>query len=564
VPYTYAPGHRLATVGGAPITFHPDGHRASDPGRSYDVDALGRLAAVRGPGGAVLLDCRYDPLGRPAVITEPGRTRRLRYLGDAVAQEDRGGVAFRQWTEHPTLGVPLLVHRQGRSLSRLHGGTLELLALVDHTGTPVARYRYDAFGQPTVRDGAGTGAPPATAPVEEPLFGAMWQLGAAGLYATPVRAMDPRTGQFLARDPVPFLDGPSPYSYACQAPLDVIDPRGDLAFLAVLAVVAVGALIGGGVSAARQGIGIATGERREPFSWGEVGWGAVTGGVLAPIVVVAPEVAVPVLTGFGLSSAVDEAAQSHWATAGFDAVLAVAPFKSAKFRGQLFSRGSLLMVPRYGISSLGNFGSRFAIFNLPPGFRPPGVKVVQIDFQGVKAWQKTVDVALPGLRQWAELTIRAQVKALRKLEAGGVPSAKILQDYQPGGALIIEDAGVQASQALKANPGLRGQYNTYYKDAVTALGWPRAGRIPGIRVLLHDLKEHNIGWTPERGFVAFDPALDPVTVTVGVVGGLALAGGGLAALYPYAAEAAEPPYSSPIPGDGFGPSPASDISTAKP
>jgi hypothetical protein len=53
------------------------------------------------------------------------------------------------------------------------------------------------------------------------------------------------------------------------------------------------------------------------------------------LVVFAPGVAIP-LAGLGLASVANEARPGPWATAGFDAVLAAAPFKSATLRGAAF------------------------------------------------------------------------------------------------------------------------------------------------------------------------------------------------------------------------------------
>ena len=560
IALAYGRGHRLAAIGGAPVTFHADGHRRADPGRSYDIDALGRLVRVRGPGGTLLAGCGYDPLGRLATVEEDGATRRLRYFADRPVQEDRGGAAFRQWTEHPTLAVPLLAHRAGALQSCLLGATVERLAVLDHTGVPVARYRYEPFGAPQAFDGAGTGPLPAGAAVEEPMFGAMPYLGAAGLYWTPFRAMDPGTGLFLARDPRPFLDSPSPYVYAAHDPLDLIDPDGDLAFLVVLAVVAIGgALLGGGVSAARQGIGIWTGERTEPFSWGEVLKGSLFGAVLAPAIVVAPELVLP-LAAAGVGSAINEARQGNWATAGFDAVLAVAPFKFSSVRSSVFGQGSLVGGLR-GLGPVEGWSGRLARFEVPAGVRPPGVEVRRIEYEGVPAWEKTVYTRIPGLRQWAELSIRSQVRGLKKLQDGEVPAARVLQEYERGGALVVEDVGPQASEALRADPALRAAYNAYFREAARALGWQHLGRIPGLRQFLHDLRPDNIGYTSEGSFRAFDPSLDPVTQTLAI-------GGAVAAIVVPTAAQAEPerrPEPPRRPGAEGRPAPAGgDASAGKP
>lgn len=164
--------------------------------------------------------------------------------------------------------------------------------------------------------------------------------------------------------------------------------------------------------------------------------------------------------------------------------------------------------------------SRFQWWN--PGSRPPGVEVTRTTYEGIPAWQKTVSTRVPGLRWWAELTIRKQQEALQSLQESNVPAARVLQPYERGGALIIEDAGELASLTLRNNPSLRAEYNQYFAEAARGLGWPRIGRIPLLNRLFHDLKPDNIGYTRGIGFRAFDPAVDPVTVGVGTAGGLGI------------------------------------------
>jgi len=163
------------------------------------------------------------------------------------------------------------------------------------------------------------------------------------------------------------------------------------------------------------------------------------------------------------------------------------------------------------ISSFGEMGE----FIFPEGSRPPGVKVEKVDFNGQPAWQKSISTRKPGMRWWAELTIRRQSAGLKKLAENGVDPAKVLQDYEPGGALIVEHAGEMANTDLRLDPSLRLEYNLYFQQATRGLGWPRLGRVPIINQLVHDLKPANVGFSEGRGFVAFDPAVDPVTIGVG-------------------------------------------------
>ncbi len=87
-----------------------------------------------------------------------------------------------------------------------------------------------------------------------------------------------------------------------------------------LKVVGGAALTGGGLSAARQGVQLWEGTRRD-FSFSEVGQGAAFGGGLALF----PELA-PVALGMGVESSADEFSQGHFKTGAFDAATVLLPF----------------------------------------------------------------------------------------------------------------------------------------------------------------------------------------------------------------------------------------------
>jgi hypothetical protein len=106
-----------------------------------------------------------------------------------------------------------------------------------------------------------------------------------------------------------------------------------------------GAIIGAGLASARQGAQVVDGDKKaEEFSFEEVAFGAVAGGVLTPVLVpvlaVAPELGVAMAAAQG-ANGVNEMAQGHVATGLLDVGTAVAPFGSKGVRDASFGKGTL-------------------------------------------------------------------------------------------------------------------------------------------------------------------------------------------------------------------------------
>ncbi|WP_413452545.1 RHS repeat-associated core domain-containing protein [Georgenia phoenicis] len=345
VGYTHQPGHRVATAGGETITHHPDGARASDAAHGYTVDVFGRVTEVTA-GGAAVVTFTYDALGRPAGMTAGGTTTLFHYFGEELLLETRGGSASRQYSTDPRGGAPLAVHLPGRTLLPVSDLSASCRAYCDVAGEVLEAYTYEPFGAPATF--APDGTPRASSAIGlEPVFAGLRWVSEAGLYLSRARLYDPRHGLFLSPDPLGQADSPNPYAYARQDPADYVDPEGRLAFLAVLGIVAVGALVGGGLNATRQAIAISEGAQ-ESFSWSELGLNTLLGGVLAPVAVFAPEIAIP-LAAMGVASGADEISRGNYATGIFD----------------------------IGTSALGVFGAvRSPSFGAPASVRVTNAKVV--------------------------------------------------------------------------------------------------------------------------------------------------------------------------------------------
>ena len=137
--------------------------------------------------------------------------------------------------------------------------------LADVSGTTVATYTYDAYGN--LKSSTGS--------VSNPLrYAGQYTDSESGLQYLRARYYDPSTQQFLTVDPLVDATG-QPYAYAAGTPVNSVDPTGQIAW--ELAFAAAGALVGGGLDAFKQY------EQNcgsfNNFNWGEFVGAAASGAV---------------------------------------------------------------------------------------------------------------------------------------------------------------------------------------------------------------------------------------------------------------------------------------------
>lgn len=340
--YTYLTGHRVQNDGACNYLYAPDGVLRTDGQFSYDADALGRVVAIKS-GASVVCTIVYDALGRPSIVAEAGKPQRtFNYLGAYVEQENENGDAVRQKTLHPATGIPIAYHTNGATFYTLFDGRFNLVGLANTNGDLLESYRYQPFGLPHVFDAAGASIPASQFDIE-PVFGGQIYLSSSGLYLAKRRLMNPTHGMFLSPDPKGYANSASLYVYAAQNPIDLVDPDGEFAFLAILAIMAFGTLVSGGFNAARQGIQMAEDPRRRKagFSWGELGMSMGFGAVAAPVLVVAPELAAP-LAAYGVYGGIEQWREGNGWTGTFDIVTSLAPFWFKGVHNASFGRGSAI------------------------------------------------------------------------------------------------------------------------------------------------------------------------------------------------------------------------------
>jgi RHS repeat-associated protein len=224
--YAASPDHRVIAIGGTPVTYTTDGVRTLDGRYRYELDALGRVTRLRDrSSGVLLVQLEYDALGRAAAGTIDGQPFEQWYDTATPVHELVGAAgAARQRSQHPLWPLPFaIVDATGPAFMHQDAGW-STMCVTDAAGAVLERHRYDLFGASAVF--AADGVTPLTARRVEPQWRGMRALGRTTLFSTPDRIFDSASGVFTSRDPLLYLDSPSPYSFAGHNPVDFADPSG--------------------------------------------------------------------------------------------------------------------------------------------------------------------------------------------------------------------------------------------------------------------------------------------------------------------------------------------------
>ncbi|MGH7641730.1 MAG: RHS repeat-associated core domain-containing protein, partial [Candidatus Dormibacteria bacterium] len=156
------------------------------------------------------------------------------YNGDGLRMSKTVNGTTQQLTYDQSSSLPLLIEDQsqdfiygpgGLTLEQVSGTTADFflhdwpgstMGLASSSGSLVARYTYDAYGNLTSSSGS------ASTPL---LFQGQFRDAETGLYYLLSRYYDPATEQFLTRDPGSAL---IPYAFAGGDPTNLSDPSGQM------------------------------------------------------------------------------------------------------------------------------------------------------------------------------------------------------------------------------------------------------------------------------------------------------------------------------------------------
>jgi len=244
---------------------------------TYDYDVRGALRGVIRPD-ATTIDYVIDAANRRVGKIVDGSLVQGFLYGESsrvIAELDGAGQLVSRFVYGSKLHVPDYMVKNGVTYRILTDPVGSPRLVVDAaTGAIAQRLDYDAFGRVLLD----------TSPGFQPFgfAGGLYDPD-TGLVRFGARDYDPEVGRWTAKDPLNFAaSDPNLYGYVFNDPVNLIDPDGQLVFLAPVAGAAIGAVTGGAISAISQ---VINNGGFDNFNWGSVGRAAAfgaLGGAAAP------------------------------------------------------------------------------------------------------------------------------------------------------------------------------------------------------------------------------------------------------------------------------------------
>jgi RHS repeat-associated protein len=216
---TYDAQDRITSPGYA---YAPSGELETAPGAEYEYDALGAL--TKATVGTKVITYAIDPAGRRVAEGGDSTTKRRFLYGRGLgplAELDAGNTVVSRFIYATHSNVPDLMVKGGKTYRIVTDQVGSPRAVVDTaSGEVVQTMDYDAFGRVTADSN----------PHFQPFgfAGGLYDVD-TGLVRFGARDYDPKTGRFLAPDPLRFGGGDTNlYGYALADPVNLTDPSGQI------------------------------------------------------------------------------------------------------------------------------------------------------------------------------------------------------------------------------------------------------------------------------------------------------------------------------------------------
>jgi RHS repeat-associated protein len=220
-PYSYNNSNQLTSTPSASFTYDYNGNTstkvegANTTGYAWDFE--NRLTSVTLPNGGGVVSFKYDPLGRRIQKASASGTTNFVYDGAGITEELNGaGGIVAKYVQSGGIDEPLAMFRSGATSYYLVDGLGTVTSLTGGTGSAVAVYAYDSFGN--VLSGGG---------VSNPFRYTGREFDSeTGLEYYRARYYDPVEGRFISEDEVRFEAASNFYAYVSNNVPNRFDPSG--------------------------------------------------------------------------------------------------------------------------------------------------------------------------------------------------------------------------------------------------------------------------------------------------------------------------------------------------
>ena len=208
----YNANNQLTEWGTASPSYDANGNMTSDGVNTLTWNSRNQLASMNSSA----ISFQYDPYGRRSTKTVAGVATNYLYDGVNVAQELSGGSPIASLLSGGLDEVFTRTDSTGAAnfLTDALGSTINL---TNSSGSSVAQYAYEPFGNTTVTSGSST---------DEFQYTGRENDG-TGVYFYRNRYYSPTLQRFISEDPIGMLgSGPNLYAYVNNNPISNTDPLG--------------------------------------------------------------------------------------------------------------------------------------------------------------------------------------------------------------------------------------------------------------------------------------------------------------------------------------------------
>jgi RHS repeat-associated protein len=225
--WSYDENNRLIQRGAVTYSYDSNGNLASKTDGTqvtrYFYDVQNRLSRIEDGAGAVIATYGYDPLDRRLWKEANGVRKYFLYADEGLLGEytaDGGEIFAYGWRPDGIWGAYPLFIKSASQYFYAHNDQLGTpLKLTDRSGSVVWSAKYDVFGQMTLASGATI--------INNLRFAGQYFDEESGLHYNFRRYYDPKSGRYIAEDPIGMGGGINLYAYVNGDPTNRIDPNGE-------------------------------------------------------------------------------------------------------------------------------------------------------------------------------------------------------------------------------------------------------------------------------------------------------------------------------------------------